>query len=216
LGAKTRVASGKRLALYGGMDVTKSRMLLSAGIVLWLAIIGAGFERMWRYSATPGPEAAAASMWPTTAFAHDTERPTLVMFLHPDCGCSPASLGELARLVAKSPLRFSALVLFGDPMTGELLSDNAMWRTAAAIPGVTPIHDPGGREAATFDARVSGQTFLYDEAGRLAFSGGMTGRRGHAGDNDGEDALFAFITHGTSSITRTPVFGCLLERRSQS
>ena len=198
------------------MSATKYRVLLPAGVILWLAIIGIGFERLWRYSATPGPAAAAPSMWPTTAFAHDTERPTLVMFLHPDCGCSPASLEELARLVAKAPSRFSARVLFGDPMNGEPLSNNGLWQTAAGIPGVIPLHDPGGREAITFDAHVSGQTFLYDQAGRLAFSGGITGRRAHAGDNDGEDALFAFVTNGRSSITRTPVFGCLLERRSQS
>jgi hypothetical protein len=199
------------------MRLTNTRVLLSAGIALWLAVIGVGFERLWRYSATPGPEASAASMWPTSGFAHDTERPTLVMFLHPACGCSPASLEELARLVAKAPSRFSVWVLFGDPMAGGApLPDNALWQAAAAIPGVTPLHDPGGREAIKFDARVSGQTFLYDSAGRLAFSGGMTGRRGHAGNNDGEAALFAFITQGASSITRTPVFGCLLERRSES
>jgi hypothetical protein len=192
-------------------------VLLSAGIILWLGAVGVGFQQLWRYSATPGPAAEAAKMWPTTTFAHDPERPTLVMFLHPECGCSPASLEELGRLVAKAPSRFTVRVLFGDPMSGDKpLSDNSLWRTAAAIPGVTPIHDPGGREAITFDARVSGQTFLYDAAGRLAFSGGITSRRAHAGDNDGEDAIYAFITRGASSISHTPVFGCLLERRSQS
>lgn len=199
------------------MRITNTRVLLTAGIVFWIAIVSVGFERLWRYSATPGPEASPATMWPTSGFAYDTERPTLVMFLHPECGCSPASLEELARLVAKAPSRFSVRVLFGDPMAGSApLPDNPLWRTAAAIPGVTPVHDPGGREAIKFDARVSGQTFLYDWAGRLAFSGGMTGRRGHAGANDGEDALFAFITQGSSPITRTPVFGCLLERRAES
>lgn len=199
------------------MRITNTRVWLSAGVVVWIAIVSVGFERLWRYSATPGPAATAARTWPTSGFAHDTERPTLVMFLHPECGCSPASLEELARLAAKAPSRFSALVLFGDPVAGNTpLAENAMWRTATAIPGVTAMHDPGGREAIKFDARVSGQTFLYDAAGRLAFSGGMTGRRGHAGDNDGEDALFAFITEGASPITHTPVFGCLLERRSQS
>jgi hypothetical protein len=198
------------------MRIPNSRVLLSAGIILWLGAVGVGFQQLWRYSATPGPAAEAAKTWPTKTFAHDSDRPTLVMFLHPECGCSPASLEELGRLVAKAPSRFSTLVLFGDPVNGEALADNALWRTAAAIPGVTPMHDPGGREAITFDARVSGQTFLYDQAGRLAFSGGMTGSRGHAGDNDGEDALLAFITQGASPVTRTSVFGCLLERRSES
>jgi hypothetical protein len=199
------------------MRITKTRLLLSAGLILWIGGVGFAFEKMWRYSATPGPAAEAANMWPTTTFAHDHELPTLVMFLHPDCGCSPASLEELARLVARAPSRFTVRVLFGDAMsTDKPLSDYGLWRTAAAIPGVTPIHDPGGREAIAFDARVSGQTFLYDAEGRLAFSGGITGRRAHAGDNDGTAALYAFITQGSSSITHTPVFGCLLERRLQS
>ena len=86
----------------------------------------------------------------------------------------------------------------------------------AAIPGVATILDRGGREAARFGAHVSGQTFLYDAAGRLVFSGGMTIARGHAGDNDGEDALLALITAGHAPVASTPVFGCLLRGAAQS
>ena len=36
-----------------------------------------------------------------------------------------------------------------------------------------------------FGAETSGQTLLYDRDGRLLFSGGTTGSRGHDGDNAG-------------------------------
>ena len=42
--------------------------------------------------------------------------------------------------------------------------------------------------------RRPGQTLLYDAGGTLIFSGGITGSRGHAGDNAGEAALVALLT----------------------
>jgi hypothetical protein len=40
------------------------------------------------------------------------------------------------------------------------------------------------------------------------FSGGITDARGHAGDNDGRDAVEAYLTGGVPGCTQTPVFGC--------
>jgi len=72
------------------------------------------------------------------------------------------------------------------------------------------VADDNGADAAVFDAATSGQTMLYDAGGRLMFSGGMTGARGHSGDNAGRTALTALINDGRSDTSRTPVFGCLL------
>jgi hypothetical protein len=89
-----------------------------------------------------------------------------------------------------------------------------LWRSAAAQPGVTVLADEGGQEAQQFGVVASGHALLYDEQGRLTFSGGITASRGHEGDNVGADSLLAAL--GSSSLessvpTRFPVFGCALK-----
>ena len=57
---------------------------------------------------------------------------------------------------------------------------------------------------------TSGQTLLYDEDGRLAFSGGITGARAHAGDNLGRQSLVALLNREPAKRSATNVFGCPL------
>jgi hypothetical protein len=89
-------------------------------------------------------------------------------------------------------------------------AETEIWRSAAAIPGVTVSHDPGGAEARRFHGATSGQALLYDAAGRLIFNGGITGSRGHAGDNAGRNAITSLLMKGAAERARTPVFGCSL------
>jgi hypothetical protein len=69
--------------------------------------------------------------------------------------------------------------------------------------------DTDAREARVFGARVSGQTLLYATDARLLFAGGIICERGHPGDNDGAAAIAAAALR-RPTLTRTPVFGCLL------
>ena len=64
-------------------------------------------------------------------------------------------------------------------------------------------------QARRFGVETSGQTLLY-AGGSLAFSGGITGSRGHAGTNAGETALIALLTRGDADRRGTSVFGCPL------
>lgn len=121
---------------------------------------------------------------------------------------------ELARIVARRPGRAVAVVLFLRPegfAQGWERTD--LWRAAEAIPGVTALADPGGVEARRFGARTSGQVTLSGPDGRLIFRGGITGARGHAGDNDGADALLALLAllaGAAPGVARAPTFGCPL------
>ncbi len=64
------------------------------------------------------------------------------------------------------------------------------------------LRDDDGAEAKRFGAETSGQTLLYDERGTLAFSGGITGSRGHAGDNAGRASLLALINRRAGRSAR--------------
>jgi hypothetical protein len=84
---------------------------------------------------------------------------------------------------------------------------------------VTAVADPDGEEAQRFGAATSGHVLLFDPAGELRFSGGITASRGHVGDNDGCDRLIRLLTAGVGAerpsgvgipaVSRQPlVYGC--------
>jgi hypothetical protein len=133
------------------------------------------------------------------------------MFIHPHCPCSRASIGELAVLMAHCQGRVTTHVLFLRPagMPLEWIRTD-LWRDASAIPGVKVYCDDEGREARRFQIETSGDTALYDAKGQLLFHGGITGSRGHSGDNAGRDDVEALLFNKTISQNHTPAFGCSL------
>lgn len=186
-------------------------LLVTMGL-LWMCAAGAGLRILLDYETTPGAIEAAPGRWPGgSQIRRDPQRATLIMLAHPRCPCTRASIGELAVIMARLQTRVSAYVLFLRP-TGypEEWEKTDLWRSAAAIPGVTVLGDDGGVEGARFGAAVSGQTLLYDPKGRLLFSGGITASRGHSGENAGRSAIVTLVTTGHAGRTETPVFGCSL------
>jgi hypothetical protein len=118
---------------------------------------------------------------------------------------------ELGVLMARAGALVTADVVFIRP-TG-VASDwekTDLWRSASEIPGVTVTTDDSGREAALFHAATSGQVVLFDGTGREIFSGGITGSRGHEGDNPGLARILSLLTHGSAERAKAPVFGCAL------
>lgn len=181
---------------------------------LWLAGSVAGFGVLWQYSATPGEHRPPPPRWPAdSSIARTAGRPTLVMFVHPRCACSEASANELSWLASRFRGRFTATVLFVRPAGVEEdgWEKTRLWATVSALDGVAPLRDDAGLEAARFGSLTSGQVVVYDEGGHLVFSGGITGSRGHVGDNVGRQAVAAHLG-GAREAPRpgTPVYGCAL------
>jgi hypothetical protein len=198
-----------------------------AFVMVWFSVSCAGLWRLFQYEREPGAGALTTSTWPANSrVPRPSGQPTLVVFIHPQCPCSRATIGELDQLMAECSNRLSVLVYVYRPKgfsSGWERTD--LWQRAAAIPGVQVVTDVDGSEARKFGARTSGQTFLFDPSGRALFQGGITAGRGHAGDNAGRAAVVALvsqITHvsQTSSSGRapqaesidTPVYGCSLVR----
>jgi hypothetical protein len=113
--------------------------------------------------------------------------------------------------MAHSQGRMRAYVLF---ITPEGFSDDwqktDLWQSASDIPGVNVVKDSDGIEAHLFNAATSGHALLYDTQGQLLFSGGITGSRGHFGDNVGQSAIVAIVNAEAPDHTETSVFGCPL------
>lgn len=135
----------------------------------------------------------------------------LVLFLHPRCPCSRATLEELSVLLAQADRPLNVQAVFVGEADGTPVEQSGLWKTAATLPGVTLRKDPAGIEAGRFHAETSGDAFLFDSSGRLQFRGGLTAARGHAGENFGVDSVVRIVNQGgNAAATCGPVFGCAL------
>jgi hypothetical protein len=183
----------------------------------WLLSIAVGYSLLHRYENTPMPSKIAAGTWPadsTLVLAHDC--PTLIMFAHPQCPCTRASLDELSVLITRCPTPLKSYVLFlKPPGTKDKWERTSLWLTASRIPGVTVLADSGGIEASRFSATTSGQTYLFDVNGSLLFNGGITQSRGQFGDSVGLDAVQKAAVQHIAQLKVGRTFGCsLIDDRS--
>ncbi len=196
--------------------VLEKKLLVVAAVALWLPLTAFGVSVLWKYSTTPGRAAEPPAKWPFHApISRTTGRSTLLLFAHPECECSSASLSELGVLLAQAGGSVEADVFFTLPASQAIAwRKSKLFSQARAIPGVRVFEDPESRVAQQFGAYTSGQTLLYDAAGRLLFEGGITAFRGHAGDNAGRTVITALLQKKISRPEKlpiaTPVFGCSL------
>jgi hypothetical protein len=188
------------------------RNFLPVVFALWFAMVGLGAVRLLRYSNTPWRLTSPPRQWPAGSLVHPrARRATLLLFAHPQCPCTSATIGELALVMARRRAPLDAYVLLYVPRSAGSEFTQTQTRSAAeSIPGVHVIEDIEGGEIRRFGAGTSGQTLLYDAGGALQFSGGITASRGHAGGNYGSDALLSLLETGSAGRRSTPVFGCSL------
>jgi hypothetical protein len=181
-------------------------------IGLWLCLAAGGMHLLFRYMSQPGGDRRAPATWPSESqIPRGGVKPTLLMFVHPHCSCSDASLTQLETVLERNPGQFSAVIAFTRPpgATKEW-SKTALWRRAIANPSLRVVADHDGVEAVRFGASTSGRTLLYSLDGHLLFDGGVTAARGETGENPGCAALNALLAGADPATNRTPVFGCPL------
>jgi hypothetical protein len=179
-------------------------------IALWAGVVAGGFFVLHGYEAAPGQAGEPPSCWPATSrIQRATDRPVLLLFAHPRCPCTRATIGELALIMTRCQDKLQAHVLFYKPAgTGPDWEQTDTWWGAGDIPGVQVAVDLDGVEAARFSAKTSGHVLLYGQDGKLLFTGGITASRGHAGDNAGRSAIVSLVTGGVPEAKGTWVFGC--------
>jgi hypothetical protein len=166
---------------------------------------------MHAYAANPGDPGAPTPRWPTgSRLDRDEARPTLLIFLHPRCPCSRASVVELAAILGRCDGGVAALAVLFRPLAEtdtwyppELLAE------LAAVPDLEIAPDPGGLEARRFGVATSGHVLLFDTRGDLTFSGGITPGRGQLADDAGR-AVHERLLARTGRGPDRPVFGCPL------
>jgi hypothetical protein len=183
----------------------------------WVLVIGGGMFGLSRYKSSPGLLMPAPAVWPAgSVLPRQPGRSTLIMMSHPRCPCTRASITELKTLLSQFGDRLTAHVLFVQPHgTDHDWTNTDLWKSASQIPGVQVVRDEGGVEAARFDGLTSGTIVLYDAEGRLLFNGGITGARGHVGDNLGLRRIASLLDGTETDRADSPVFGCPLHAENE-
>ncbi len=191
--------------------VPVAHIYLPAVALAWAFAAAAGFVCLFNYQTSAGQSGQIPITFPASSrIEHTMGKRTLIMFAHARCPCTRASVGELAKIMARLQNKVQAYILFHVPENKD-----RQWATtdlvdkAIAIPGLQVVHDQGGLETRRFQVKTSGHVLLYDGMGRLSFSGGITGARGHHGDNEASKELFARVTQNwLKEPSEHVVFGC--------
>jgi hypothetical protein len=191
------------------------RLIVVAAVIavlMWSVAVVAGMQWIWSYKNTPGSQTSAPAVWPGSSLVKvEPERATLMMFVHPLCACTGASLVELREaLDAMDRSTAVWIVLLSPRGITEHWDETKIANIAERIPEATIVTDVEGRAADEFGASTSGHVVAYNREGRLTFSGGITGARGHIGDNEGRRGLVAAL-HGSDHAHEHPIFGCGLD-----
>jgi TATA-box binding protein (TBP), component of TFIID and TFIIIB len=176
-------------------------------------LLAVGFYLFEEYNFTAGAQVAAPDRFPgsVNAIILDKQVPTLLVFAHPKCTCTTATLTELSRLKTKLGAQIAVKVFISyDPQ--DEFEGQAIERQARAIANVDVEKDLNRTVAKTFGALTSGQTMLYAPEGNLLFQGGITESRGHEGVSPGALEIARIVTGPfiKSEFARMPTFGCHL------
>jgi len=198
------------------------RLPLALGLTAWAGLVLGGLIVLLNYQSRAGAAAEAPAAWPVrSTLARDPHAATIVLFAHPHCPCTRATLDELARSLGGASTPVNTWIVFVVP-PGEDASwaQTNLLKLASAVPHAHVTFDLDAVEARRFGAHTSGQVLYYDPAGRLCFAGGITPGRGHEGDNAGGDAIAALAgsprpgpstaASPATATSTTPVFGCNL------
>ncbi|BBM82387.1 hypothetical protein [Candidatus Uabimicrobium amorphum] len=190
--------------------------------VLWLGAIIASFYFFGVYENTPGKLGIVPKkLLRTPQLGISKKKPTLLVFLHPRCPCSHATIGALEIIISRTANPCEVVVVFYAPK-----DEKKHWYQTRLFQKAQKISlllqhkkskiqlrtyvDREAQQSKKFGATISGTVLLYDAADALRFHGGITLSRGHfdSGDNFGVEAIVNILNKKSNKITQTPVFGC--------
>jgi hypothetical protein len=180
--------------------------LAIAACALWTAALVSGFALVHVDMAAPGKSLPAPAAWPIDAsLTLDAATPTILIFAHPKCPCTRATVRQLASL---SPdLRASVTLVLSGPAL-RTYENQPLATLAHELLGASIALDPSGVDARRFGAQTSGHVVAYSPSGQLLFSGGITPGRGHEGPTDALAALAFALREGGACDDPSIVYGC--------
>jgi hypothetical protein len=183
-----------------------------------LAVVSVfGWITRYEFSTYANERLDVASQWPIDSRLElSGDKPLLLLFMHPHCPCTRATLRELQRVLdapaATGQERPKVIVSVSMPAAADdAWANSDTTRQVLSLPNATLFLDRGGVEANRFGAVSSGMVMLYSSTGRQLYAGGITVSRGHEGDNLGATHLLELVRNpNAQAAAGLPVFGCQL------
>jgi hypothetical protein len=179
-------------------------------VVSWAILVIGGFISLDYYSyRSPGISLDQAFRGPTALL------PKVMLFLHPKCSCSFASLTEFSNLLSVMKNKADLEVIFAKPAgMSEATLQGELWNEALKLSGVKVSVDELGVEHKKFGVSTSGEMLLFNEQGEKVFHGGLTPSRGHVGLSKGQIFVKEWFGGNKNKREVANVYGCGLEGKS--
>lgn len=186
----------------------------------WYSLIGAvwigaailGWASLFQHTYQPATTAAdPVTQWPDASLPASSDRYQIVIFAHPCCPCTRATLNKFDESLTRLPSNTSIQVIFTTVgLIPSAVAESPTVAFARQLKGVDVQFDETGDIARRFHATVSGEVFAFDRQGRRLFHGGVTAGRGHQGDSVGQQQLERLVCGESREAYSAPVFGCTL------
>jgi hypothetical protein len=194
------------------MQPRSDLIIITVALLAWIFILAGGTLIVRNYESTPGPATSPSVQWPSNSSIPCLPgRITIVVFAHPRCPCTRASLNELRALLDECEIPVATHVLFWMPRNAsDDWRKTELWQLADRIQDVQTHADEEGTEARHFGALTSGHIMIFRGNGTRIFNGGLTTARGRFGDGTMATAISQLINQETPSREGRPVFGCPL------
>ena len=178
-------------------------------VAAWLLAVAACLSGLGAYSWQPGQPSDVADELPSGVPVELGPRGALVIFVHPHCPCSLASLEEVARILRDSTdAPQIELFAFIPRSEEEGWVDGRIWRRAAELGEIRRRLDRAGDLARELGVTTSGHVIAYGPDGARRFDGGVTAGRGHLGPSAPGARLMQVLAGGEPAPEAFPVFGC--------
>lgn len=177
---------------------------------LWTAGLLVALVLFTLWAAREEQKASAKSRnWPEGApLTLDPARLTLLVFVHPQCRGTEATLQTLAHVMERCAGHANVtIMLYEDPALLAYWKGSPIKAVAESIPGATVRNDSLGEAASFFDVTTSGSALLFAPDGTLLYRGGITPGLGQVGEGD---VLQTWLLEGRG-VRHEPVFGCSLQ-----
>ncbi|WP_446742142.1 hypothetical protein [Silvibacterium acidisoli] len=164
---------------------------------------------IFRFGATPGGQLNAPGHLPAAAPFHATGAPVLLVFVHPGCTCTHATLEELDdTLNGYTKTLQVVLVVYHSAATERAGLTLEFTPRSWLHRDFRVVSDDKGMLSKQFGVQTSGEIVLYGRNGQMLFQGGVTPERAHVGASKGRDALERALFREDRQGGMTQVFGC--------
>ena len=183
-----------------------------AVVLVWGACVLLGLLQAWTYEMTPGGSGQTPGQFPAkTELKLPGDKSSLLVFMHPKCPCSQATLEKLQELKEKVQDKLDVQVVMYYPKEkGPAFIEDSLAKGTRKL-GYAVIPDEEGTEAKRFGAQTSGHAFMFSSDKKLLFSGGLTSARGHAGPSAASENILAILSASDPSLRSAETFGCCID-----